>query len=141
MLKSWLSVGLVSFMLIGCADSASDNETQSETEESVTVVGTESTDAEAEVKYTVTEAPSVQEKVAAPASGLNPAHGQPGHDCDIEVGAPLNGSGGKSQPALAPNLATRPAAPSQPATGALNPAHGQPGHDCGVAVGAPLPAK
>ena len=130
-------------MLIGCADNASDNEAQTETEESVTVVDTEIADAEAEaeVKYTVTEAPSVQEKVAAPNSGLNPAHGQPGHDCDIEVGAPLDGSGVQNQPSFAPNQATQPAAPSQPATGALNPAHGQPGHDCGVAVGAPLPAK
>ncbi|MGZ8559765.1 MAG: hypothetical protein ACXWWC_15590, partial [Chitinophagaceae bacterium] len=24
------------------------------------------------------------------AAGLNPAHGQPGHRCDIEVGKPLN---------------------------------------------------
>lgn len=31
----------------------------------------------------------------APASGMNPAHGQPGHRCDIAVGAPLNGGGGK----------------------------------------------
>ena len=25
-------------------------------------------------------------------AGLNPAHGQPGHRCDLAVGAPLNGS-------------------------------------------------
>lgn len=80
------------------------------------------------------------------ASGkLNPAHGQPGHDCAIAVGAPLN-----SKPAQA---ATKTATPkinvSQPASNSavpvlnekgqrLNPAHGQPGHDCAVAVGAPL---
>jgi hypothetical protein len=80
------------------------------------------------------------------ASGkLNPAHGQPGHDCAVAVGAPLN-----SKPAQA---ATKVATPkinvSQPASNSavpvlnekgqrLNPAHGQPGHDCAVAVGAPL---
>lgn len=75
----------------------------------------------------------------------NPEHGQPGHDCAIAVGAPLN-----SKPTQA---ATKAAAPtinvSQPSSSAavpllnekgqrLNPAHGQPGHKCEVAVGAPL---
>ena len=29
-------------------------------------------------------------KAAVPANGLNPAHGQPGHRCDIAVGQPLS---------------------------------------------------
>jgi hypothetical protein len=33
----------------------------------------------------------------ATAPGMNPAHGQPGHRCDIPVGQPLN-----SQPAATP---------------------------------------
>lgn len=96
------------------------------------------------------------------AKGMNPAHGQPGHRCDIPVGAPLN-SPVKSN--LATNAATTPSAPytitqtptptttSIPAatTPALlnpdatvtapgmNPPHGQAGHRCDVAVGAPLP--
>lgn len=88
---------------------------------------------------------------------LNPAHGQPGHDCAIAVGAPLKGSAA-SVPAPAPVQATAPnfsvepksvAAPVQ-ATAPnfsvnpnvkVNPAHGQPGHDCAIAVGAPLPVK
>ncbi|SDE46478.1 hypothetical protein [Ulvibacter litoralis] len=72
---------------------------------------------------------------------LNPAHGQPGHRCDISVGAPLNGS---STPVKTNtqtsdvilnngtnNTTTLP-------KGTLNPAHGQPGHDCAVKVGDPL---
>lgn len=30
------------------------------------------------------------------AKGMNPAHGQPGHRCDIPVGAPLNSPAGKT---------------------------------------------
>jgi hypothetical protein len=88
---------------------------------------------------------------------LNPAHGQPGHDCAIAVGAPLKGSVA-AVPAPAPVQATAPnfsvepksvAAPVQataPNFGVnpnakVNPAHGQPGHDCAVAVGALLPVK
>ncbi|MDG4946455.1 hypothetical protein NMK71_08515 [Weeksellaceae bacterium KMM 9713] len=70
---------------------------------------------------------------------LNPAHGQPGHDCAIPVGAPLN-----SKPASNQNM-TPVQAPvqNQPSTaptgsGMVNPPHGQPGHDCAVPVGAPL---
>ena len=93
---------------------------------------------------------------AMPSAGLNPAHGAPGHRCDISVGAPLNS---------APTSATTPAQPVQAVTAPaitapaskmpaitspassplpanpnakLNPAHGQPGHDCAIAVGAPL---
>lgn len=67
----------------------------------------------------------------------NPAHGEPGHRCDIPVGAPLNSP---------PNPSTAPQVPiqNQPSTtaptgsGKINPPHGQPGHDCAVPVGAPL---
>lgn len=67
---------------------------------------------------------------AATAPGLNPAHGQPGHRCDLALGAPLN-----SAPA------------TQPATSAVsvrpknNPAHGQPYHRCDIAIGVPLNSK
>lgn len=76
---------------------------------------------------------------------LNPAHGQPGHRCDLAVGAPLPGS--TAQPAQSPittnnRLANNPAPalnlPSSNAGIKLNPAHGQPGHRCDIAVGAPL---
>jgi hypothetical protein len=94
------------------------------------------------------------------AKGMNPSHGQPGHRCDIPVGAPLNSPVTKpatttaaaqsgtieksftvtppannAVPAL---LSTETAKPVTTAEG-MNPAHGQPGHRCDIAVGAPLP--
>lgn len=83
--------------------------------------------------------------ITAVAPGMNPAHGQPGHRCDIAVGAPLN-----SKPAQLPasNTATpisiSPDKVAQPVTAVapgMNPAHGQPGHRCDIAVGAPLDSK
>ena len=132
-----MSVGLVSFMLIGCAESTPDTEAESEAEAPSAAVEENAGSAEAPIKFSVTEAPTVKEKVA----GLNPAHGQPGHDCDIAVGAPLDGSGGVQtipQPSFTPNLATKPAPQVQSGAKGLNPAHGQPGHNCDIAVGAPL---
>lgn len=91
----------------------------------------------------------------ATASGLNPAHGQPGHRCDIAVGAPLSSAPGKA-PAMQSGQATvnsngqvtasptspvqisqTQEAPVKTAPG-MNPPHGQPGHRCEIAVGAPL---
>lgn len=103
---------------------------------------------------------------AAPtAAEMNPAHGEPGHRCDISVGAPLNSAPnaaaapstsspvlpGPGQPPVtqkiemptpSPNTSITPApasgaAPVKTAPG-MNPPHGEPGHDCAVAVGAPL---
>lgn len=75
------------------------------------------------------------------AAGLNPPHGEPGHDCAIAVGAPLNGSPAANAPQSAPptmNFPTSTAPVSAPGGPRLNPPHGQPGHDCAVQVGAPL---
>src|SRR5687767_6499994 len=33
----------------------------------------------------------INNSVTANSAGLNPAHGEPGHRCDIAVGSPLNG--------------------------------------------------
>jgi hypothetical protein len=87
----------------------------------------------------------VQTQPAQPvATGpLNPAHGQPGHRCDINVGAPLN-----SKPPALPNA--NPATTistgavnttAQKTLPGMNPAHGEPGHRCDIAVGAPLNSK
>lgn len=97
------------------------------------------------------------------AAGMNPAHGQPGHRCDIPVGAPLdspaqrqvtpqqqpapsssNGQGflggGNSQSAAPQQQQAMPAQETAPGMkGKPNPAHGQPGHRCDVSVGQPLP--
>lgn len=94
---------------------------------------------------------------AETAQGMNPPHGEPGHRCDIPVGAPLNSaptqpnastpanSGGQgflgngdaqapAQPASQQQFSTAPGMQGQP-----NPAHGQPGHRCDIQVGQPLP--
>ena len=72
-------------------------------------------------------------------AGLNPEHGQPGHRCDIAVGAPLNGNA--ATPAVTPvqgnNSMQNQSSPVKVADG-LNPPHGQPGHRCDVKVGDPL---
>lgn len=70
---------------------------------------------------------------------VNPEHGQPFHDCNVAVGAPLPGA---VQPASATPVqglpATAPALPNNTPGVKLNPAHGQPGHRCELPVGAPL---
>lgn len=94
--------------------------------------------------------------------GMNPPHGQPGHRCDIAVGAPLNSkaqsnnAGAATVQQINPNtFTTTQATTSQPAVSTpasldpnapvtapgMNPPHGQPGHQCGIAVGAPLPKE
>jgi hypothetical protein len=78
---------------------------------------------------------------------LNPAHGLPGHRCDIAVGAPLNSApNASSAPSVQMNPApqTAPMMQSAPNAGGkilINPPHGQPGHDCSVEVGKPLPVR
>lgn len=109
---------------------------------------------------TISSKPTVTTNTA----GLNPAHGQPGHRCDISVGAPLN-----SKPAQQPTVVQQPAIVQQPAVTTtpqktyvseaqkltpptittpptvvaegMNPEHGKPGHRCDIAVGAPLNSK
>ena len=89
--------------------------------------------------------------VAPTAPGMNPPHGQPGHRCDIAVGAPLNSPKGQTPPAPpAPKQGTasviertpqaQPATVTPTAPG-MNPPHGQPVHRCEIAVGAPLPTE
>ncbi|MEN2398146.1 hypothetical protein GKZ90_0000020 [Flavobacterium sp. MC2016-06] len=115
------------------------------------------------VQVNPTQQRVVTTTVAAPVKvgkGMNPSHGQPGHRCDIPVGAPLNSPVAK--PVAASNTAQQGGSTSQtftvtppPANNAvpallstdagnkvaegMNPAHGQPGHRCDIAVGAPLP--
>lgn len=91
-----------------------------------------------------TSIPGNAVQTPANSAGLNPPHGQPGHRCDIAVGAPLNS---KPDPPVtpaatvnqAPVITTQPVA--QNVAPGMNPAHGQPGHRCDIAVGAPLNSK
>ncbi len=83
-------------------------------------------------------APTSNNTNASGAVVLNPAHGQPGHRCDIKVGAPLNNTSGSTTttPINLNNSNSTPAATS--GSGGINPPHGQPGHRCDVKVGDPL---
>lgn len=75
--------------------------------------------------------------VSNQSAGLNPAHGEKNHRCDIAVGAPLNSK---------PSTTTKPVVLPQSESKTLevksslkiNPAHGISGHKCELAVGAPL---
>lgn len=82
----------------------------------------------------------------ATASGnINPPHGQPGHRCDIPVGAPLDG-GTPAQTDQNKQIKMTPTSSNQSKSNAqsgekpaVNPPHGQPFHRCDVKVGDPLP--
>jgi len=93
------------------------------------------------------------------APGMNPPHGQPGHRCDINVGAPLNSKPNPTatateqpiqasitQPATTKTTPVQTAVTATPVAATptapgMNPPHGQPNHRCDIAVGAPLNSK
>ncbi len=102
------------------------------------------------VNPTGTNTISLPATPAKSTAALNPAHGQPGHRCDISVGAPLDSkpiqganinqqTTNVSTPSLPVNIS--PQASTQKVAPGMNPAHGQPGHRCDIAVGAPLNSK
>lgn len=100
-----------------------------------------------------TKTTTLSGNMATAKAGANPAHGQPGHRCDIAVGAPLStpvsaSTTASSAPQVksitsnpitsSPAVSTPSALSSTGSSGKLNPPHGQPGHDCAVEVGKPL---
>lgn len=109
--------------------------------------------APAPVTYTTSPAQQAPATAGTPAGvKLNPPHGEPGHLCEIAVGAPLPAEGVLPTP-----VETAPARPmpiSPAATSVINrplntvvntgpkpkfnPPHGQPWHTCDLEVGAPL---
>lgn len=85
-------------------------------------------------------------------AGVNPAHGQPNHRCDIAVGAPLNTPANGT--ATTAQLPTNQVQVQQPQVQTItqstakvvtpkgmNPPHGQPNHRCDIPVGSPLNSK
>ncbi len=91
-------------------------------------------------------------KVAAPSvlAGVNPAHGQPNHRCDIAVGAPLNTQPSGTATAPQPNqvqmqpqvkTVTQSTTAKTVTPKGMNPPHGQPNHRCDIPVGSPLNSK
>ena len=103
------------------AVSCNNGEKNAEASNEATPAATENTSASGEVK-------------------LNPAHGQPGHDCAIPVGAPLNGTASNTPAptSTTPQQSTTVSPVRINQTPTVNPPHGEPGHDCAVPVGAPL---
>lgn len=96
---------------------------------------------------------TTSQNVSTP-NGMNPPHGQPGHRCEIAVGAPLNSAPVAKAPTPAVNtvpatnapnteMKTTSATPTVPAKTlpGMNPPHGQPGHLCEIPVGQPLPVS
>ncbi|MFV8379601.1 hypothetical protein [Flavobacterium sp. LB3R33] len=86
----------------------------------------------------------------AVAAGMNPAHGQPSHRCDIPVGAPLNSPPAstankpvvqqQNQPVpTSSSVTTSTPVATTPTPEGMNPPHGQTNHRCDIAVGAALP--
>ncbi len=82
---------------------------------------------------------------SAPAgTAVNPPHGQPGHRCEIEVGAPINSSTSVAPPQkistdITPQSVQNPTSAQKMVTApGMNPPHGEPEHKCEIAVGAPL---
>lgn len=88
---------------------------------------------------TPTAAETMKENnAAAQTAQVNPAHGLPGHRCDLPVGAPLN-SAAKVQTPQAETAQSTTISPIRvDQTPKVNPPHGEPGHDCSVPVGADL---
>jgi len=101
---------------------------------------TEQIEAVAPTTKTV-ESDNAASEEANVAVAINPAHGQPGHRCDLPVGAPLNGSNSNTSGAPLNNSGSPVQFNSNTENAALNPAHGQPGHNCDIKVGAPLPKE
>ena len=88
----------------------------------------------------------VQTPVQPTAPGMNPPHGQPGHRCDIAVGAPLNSKPVPAQTQIItanaqPQVTMKQIPNTQKTLPGMNPPHGEPGHRCDIAVGAPLNSK
>lgn len=149
--KSIFCLSLLSLALISCKEEPKEAELQPGVVPPTQNPAFMNLDAAPAAATTQTQAPATTTSApVATAPGMNPPHGQPGHRCEIAVGAPLNSQPTKQaaspaqqqqqatpgtfmQPAAKPAAATTTTAPG------MNPPHGQPGHRCEIAVGAPLP--
>lgn len=160
----------VSFILLSCKKEEEATVSSDDAPKEIIVPSVQPLPDQTYVEQTPQNAVPTQNQMPAPTqnlagankAGMNPAHGQPGHRCDIAVGASLNSPQAK-KPATPGNAAITTQTISTPATttttqtpqaantpdilnanptpvaAGMNPAHGQPGHQCGIAVGAPLP--
>ncbi|CAN5239730.1 hypothetical protein BH23BAC2_BH23BAC2_14420 [soil metagenome] len=120
-----IALGLFAFASLSLTSCKDENKTETNLDETQQVVPANST--------------------SNTTAALNPAHGQPGHSCEIPVGAPLDGSAAtNTNTQVQPQTTTGNTSPvrlngsTSTATPTKNPPHGQPGHDCAIPVGADL---
>ena len=141
------SLAIASLLFVSCKK---ELEPQASTPESELVALGLAKDTTSKVNTVIQNPATNPNTVLSENGGINPAHGKPGHRCDIAVGAPLNSAATQGQATTAqpnqtvqvnPNpqnvVTTTMAAPAKVAKG-MNPAHGQPGHRCDIPVGSPL---
>lgn len=69
---------------------------------------------------------------------VNPPHGQPGHRCDLPVGAALAENTRSNSKNQSPETNGDSNSNNPVNSTKLNPPHGEIGHRCDIAVGAPL---
>ncbi|MCP9752914.1 hypothetical protein [Ferruginibacter sp. HRS2-29] len=155
-MKKILPCAIVLFSLIACNSNQPDQDPSIRVAPSTTKtdsVGQQTSTANPAIApvQPATAPTQVQTVQTAPTTaGLNPAHGQPNHRCDIAVGAPLSTpiqTGAQPQQTIQqvpagvkPSVSTgaTPTAIPNGSTAKLNPPHGEPGHDCKIPVGQPL---
>jgi len=152
--KNWAASVCIALIFASCANKEPDQDrslmdSTSALQKTAAVIDTPQMirpDSAAMMPAVQTSVPQNVVSTSAATPGMNPAHGQPGHRCDIAVGAPLNSAPAK--PAT-PTVQTTPAITTPTVTPAatavktktapgMNPPHGEPGHRCDIAVGASL---
>lgn len=143
-MKSFLSLLFVtSLLFISCKKEA---ETQNTTPTNVVPFTEVGRQMQSQSQIATQQPQNSTAQPTTTAAGANPAHGQPGHRCDIAVGAPLNSPVAATAPATSQqntavpaNTVTTAPAETTPTAEGMNPPHGQANHRCDIAVGAPLP--
>jgi len=132
---------IISLIIIGCADDAAQSPSAKyypyPSDNNSTTSNSSFTNTAAPVLNPLQQSSNTSSNAA-----VNPAHGQPGHRCDIAVGAPLNSAPVTTNNTVpVTNQISQPATSTATSTYGLNPSHGQPGHRCDIAVGASLNSK
>jgi hypothetical protein len=127
-----ISLILLVSVMVGCADGAPDYNVTVSNAMSPTHDGSAG-NSTAPISITNATNNSNTTLTNITSTSLNPAHGKPGHRCDIPVGQPLNSSPIKRLVFNPLNVKS--------VDLALNPPHGQPHHRCDIAVGQPLNSK
>jgi hypothetical protein len=147
-MKNIFVLAVVLSALIACNNSGTEETTTSTAEENP------ASNNELQENNTDPFATSGDVATGTSASGkLNPPHGEPGHRCEIAVGAPLDSEptspssttinntsvtpnlNTSGMPSISGNAQDQVKAVTAPG---MNPPHGEPGHDCAIPVGAPL---